>query len=116
MCNKRWQLLVLMCFLWILKVWAQPVDLALGLLLGALGVQAHQRLQQGVASGALGQAVGGQHGGVQLVVQLAQHPYQALGVDGLFLGRQGAALTQGGQHVVQAGEGQAGRGIHSLAR
>ena len=63
-------------------------------------------VQHGIGIGIGAQAVGGEHGHVQLVVQLAQHAHQALGVDGFFFGREGTACAQRGEDVVQAGEGE----------
>jgi hypothetical protein len=82
----------------VLEVGAQPADGAGGLLGGAAGVEGHQALQHRLGpDGARGlvrpghgaevaPAVGGQHGGVELVVQAAQHADQALLVQDLFLG------------------------------
>ena len=91
-----------------MKVGPQPAHAALGLFCRALGVELHQVGQDVVGAGRGGQAVGRQHGGVQLVVQLAQHAHQALGVLGFLFGGERAAFAQGGQHVVEAGEGEAG--------
>jgi hypothetical protein len=92
----------------ILERGPQPAHAALGFFCGALGVELHQVGQDVVGARIGGQAVGGQHRGVELVVQLAQHAHQALGVDGFLFGRECAAFAQGGQHVVEAGEGEAG--------
>ena len=82
----------------VLEVGAQPADAAGGLLGGAAGVEGYQALQHRLGpDGARGlvrprhgaevaPAVGGQHGGVQLVVQAAQHADQALLVQDLFFG------------------------------
>jgi hypothetical protein len=51
-------------------------------------------------------AIGGQHRGVQVVVDLAQDGHQTLLVDDLVLGTQGLAVTELLQDVVHAGQGQ----------
>ncbi|MEI2625366.1 MAG: hypothetical protein V9G23_16815 [Giesbergeria sp.] len=51
-----------------------------------------------------GRPISGEHGGVELVVQFAQHADQALGVDELLFGGQRPAVSQRGEHVVEAGE------------
>ncbi|MNV14944.1 hypothetical protein D3C71_1056430 [compost metagenome] len=52
-------------------------------------------------------------------MQLSQHADQALGGLGFLFGRERAAFAQGGQHVVEAGKGEAGvagfGGEHALA-
>ena len=53
-------------------------------------------------------AVGREHRAAQFVMQFAQQGYQALGMDGLFLGAQRLAGAQLLQHVVDAGPGQLG--------
>ena len=90
-----------------MEVGPQPAHLALRLFARALGVQLHQALQHGLGIRIGGQAVGLQHRCIQLVMQLAQHAHQALGVDGFFFGRKRLAFAQRGQHVVQASQGQA---------
>ena len=61
-------------------------------------------------------AIGGEDGGVEFVVELAQDRDQALFVDELFLGAQGLAAAQLLQHVVHAGHGQPGvQGLAGLA-
>jgi len=55
-------------------------------------------------------AIGGEDGAVEIVVQLAQHGHQPLGVDGLVFVGQGRAGAQFFEHVIHPGQGQFGMG------
>jgi hypothetical protein len=64
----------------------------------------------------VGPPIGFEHGGVEVVVQLAQHRHQSLLVDGALLRAQRLARAQLLQHVVHPGQSQAGmRGLLALA-
>ena len=61
------------------------------------------------ASGEVGgPAVGGGDGGVEFVVELAEDRDEAVVVDGLFLGGEGASGAEGGEDVVHRREREAG--------
>ena len=96
-----------------MELWPQPADEAGFFFFCALGVQRDQVRQQRVFAGVGRQAVGLQHGGVQIVVQVFEHADQALGVNGFFFGAQysfGLGLSKDFQHVVHACQREAGVG------
>ena len=80
----------------VLEVGAQPADVAGGFFAGAFGVEGDEAVEQGfaVGRGEVGPAVGGEHGGVEFVVQGLQDGDEALFVDGLVLGGQRLAAAQ----------------------
>ena len=109
----------------ILILGPQPADEAAFLFGGALVVEGDEAgeelLLEGLGFGAaagdeigeghrrrgeIGPAVGGKDGAVDLVVELLQQGDEAVVVDRLLLRGEGLAAARGGEHVVEAGEGE----------
>lgn len=111
-----------------LVVGAEPADVAALLLGGAFVVEGDEAREEfGFALGRermqVGPAVGLEHGGVQLVVDLAQERDEALVVEGFLFGVQGRPGAELFEDIVKAGERELGMllllplavGIQSLA-
>ena len=96
-----------------LVVGAEPADVAALLLGGAFVVEGDEaREELGFALGRermqVGPAVGFQHGGVQLIVDLTQQRDQALVVEGFLLGVQRVAGAELFEDIVKPGEREVG--------
>ena len=102
---RRWRGGVIGC----LVIGAEPADVAALLLGGAFVVEGDEAREEfGFALGRermqVGPAVGLKHGGVQLVVDLAQQRDEALVVEGFLLGVQGIPGTELFEDIVKAGK------------
>ncbi|MDP2883384.1 MAG: hypothetical protein Q8N89_17625 [Azonexus sp.] len=92
----------------ILEVGAEPADLAGGFFAAASGIEGDEAVEQGIGGGwrggpiQVGPAVGGEDGGVEFVVELAEDGDEAGFMLGFVLGGQRLAAAQFGQHVVHA--------------
>ena len=98
-----------------LIVRAQPVDDAAFFLGGALGVQGDEPFQNFRVGQGGGPAVGGEHGGVEVVVQLFQDGDEAGVVDDFFLVGEFFTGADFFEDVVKAGEREAVLGLDALA-
>ncbi len=94
---------------------AQPVNDAALFLRCPFRVQFHEALQNlGIGQGG-GLAVGGEDGGVEIVVELLEDGHQPLVVNELFLVGERFPGAEFFEDVVKAGEGEAVLRLHALA-
>lgn len=100
----------------VLVLGSEPADEAGGFLFGPLGVKRDEALEDfGVGEGCR-PAVGGEHGGVEVIVELAKDGNEALVVYAFFFVGQGLVGAEFLQDVVHPGESESGvLGLDALA-